>query len=210
MTVPGDGGTRRRNGIWVHRSSTFTADQRTTEAGIPVTTPARTIVDLAARGDRRAVERLFDQAEYLRLFDLPQLERAATAGTRGAALVRTVLRTYAALMALTESELEEQFLRLCDRHGIPRPETQVWIGPDRVDFLWRAQRLVVETDGRRWHAGIHAWDRDARRDVRLPRRGLRVVRVSYVRVVEEPVALADDLESLLGLISAPSAAPRPA
>ena len=62
-----------------------------------------------------------------------------------------MLETYALLTGLTESELEDEFLRLCDGHGIPRPETQVWFGHDRVDFYWREQRLAIETDGRRWH-----------------------------------------------------------
>jgi very-short-patch-repair endonuclease len=208
VTVPGGDGRKRRRGVRIHRSSTLAANQCTVRDGIPVTSIPRTIVDLADLGDRRAVERLLDQAEQLGVFDLPAMAAAAARAGRGAALVRRVLGTYPLLSALTESELEDEFLRLCDRHGIPRPNTQVWIGQDRVDFYWAAQRLVVEVDGWRWHAGPHARDEDHRRDIRLQRAGLRVGRFSYVRVVRDEEAVANDLIELL--TAAPSAAPRPA
>lgn len=209
VTVP-RAGRKQRRGIRVHRSTTLTADQCTVHRGIPLTTVARTLIDLADRFDRRTVERAMEQAEVLRLFDLGNIEACVRAnpGRRGAAVVKRLLDEYRVGLGLTESELEEAFLRLCDRYGIPRPETQVWIGRDRVDFLWREQQLVVEVDGWRWHGSRAANERDHRRDIRLQRLGLRVAHFSYVRIFRDAVGVAEDLKALLS--AAPSAALRPA
>ena len=199
VTVPAGGGRSRRRGIRVHRSITLNADQRTVHDGIPVSAVARTLIDLADSYDRRTAERAVDQAEVLHLFDLASLQRAIAGnpGRRGSAVLRGILDAYAVGAGLTESELEDEFLRLCDRFVIPRPETQVQIGPDRVDFLWREQRLVVEADSWRWHGGRDAWESDRKRDIRLQRLGLRVARFSYLRVFREPQTVAEDLKALL-------------
>jgi very-short-patch-repair endonuclease len=209
VTVPKEGRTGMR-GVRVHSSRTLAPSHCTVRGGIPVTTVARTLIDCADVLDRRAVERMLDQAEALRLFDLAAIRAviAANPGRAGAAVAGRVVAGYDIGAALTESELEDEFLRLCDRHGIPRPETQVRIGQDRVDFVWREQRLVVEVDGWRWHGGRRARDEDHRRDIRLQRVGLRVVRFSYERIFREAGAVASDLIGLLS--AAPSAAPRPA
>jgi len=64
----------------------------------------------------------------------------------------------------------DEFLRLCDRFGIRRPEVQPWIGPDRPDFLWPDFGLVVETDSWRWHGGRTRWEADQRNALRLQQR----------------------------------------
>jgi very-short-patch-repair endonuclease len=208
VTVPGPGGRARRRGIRLHRSVTLTDDQRTIHHGIPVTTIARTLIDLADRYDRRTAERATDQAEVLTLFDLIKIRAAieANPGRRGAAVMRRLLDEYEIGVGLTESELEDEFLRLCARYRIPRPDLQERLGPGRVDFIWRDQRLVVEVDSWRWHGGRNKWESDQRRDIRLQRDGFRVARFSYLRVVREPESVAEDLRALLS--AAPSAALR--
>lgn len=206
VTVPSHAGRRPQSGIRLHRSTTLTPGQCAVHEGIPVTTVARTLVDLADSRDRRTAERATDQAEVLGLFDLTATEQAiaANTGRRGAAAMRRLLEEYRAGAGLTESELEDEFLRLCDRFGIRRPDVQPQIGPDRPDFLWRDQSLVVETDSWRWHGGRDRWEADQRKAIRLQMQGLTVVRVSYRRVFREPTQVAADLR----LIGAASAGPR--
>src|SRR3954469_486883 len=174
VTVPSHGGRRKQTGIRLHRSATLTPDQRAVHEGIPVTTVARTLLDLADSNDRRTAERATDQAEVPGLFDLTAVQQAIAAnpGRKGAAAMRRVLEEYGEGAGLTESELEDEFLRLCDRFGIRRPEVQPQIGPDRPDFLWRDQSLVVETDGWRWHGGRDRWEADQRKTLRLQTQGL--------------------------------------
>ncbi len=207
VTVPSPGGRSRRPGIRLHRSATLTADQCTLRSGIPVTTVARTLVDLADRYDQVTVEGATEQAEVLGLFDLTATEQAISAnhGRRGAGVMRRLLDDYTPGAGMTESDLEDEFLRLCDRFGIRRPEVQVWIGPDRPDFIWPGIGLVVETDSWRWHGGREAWEADQRKALRLQMRGLRVVHFSYRRVFREPADVAADLRALTG---APSGGPR--
>jgi very-short-patch-repair endonuclease len=207
VTVPSYAGRRRRRGIRLHRSATLTDDQRTTRDAIPVTSVARTLIDIADRFDLRTVERATDQAEVLGLLDLVAVERAIAigAGRKGSRVMKPLLDEYTAGAGMTESDLEDEFLRLCDRFGIRRPDVQVWFGPDRADFFWPDVNLVVETDSWRWHGGRAAWEADQRKVLRLEMRGLTIRRVSYRRVLCEPAEVAAELE----LIGAPSEGPRP-
>src|SRR5215213_2563445 len=121
VTVTGAGETRR--GIRVHRSRTLTDEQTTIRWGIPVTAPARTLVDLRRLLPQPQFAAALRQAEFLGL-PVQQLEPD---GTR--------------------SELEARFLALCRRSRFPKPEVNRTVGPYTVDFLWPQRRLVVELDG---------------------------------------------------------------
>ena len=152
ISLPGPS-ARAKRAIEVHRSVTLTAEDRTSVGGIPCTTLARTLVDLGDVVNRRAVERAVEQAEVLRLFDLSEVQRAIErAGPRrGTGLLSSVLKTLKG-PTLTASELEEAFLALSRQTPLPTPEVNAWMTlPDgsaiKVDFLWRNERLAVETDG---------------------------------------------------------------
>lgn len=97
----------------------------------------------------------------------------------------------------TRSELERLFLRLCRLHRVPVPEVNVRVGPFLVDFLWRDRRLVVETDGYRYHRGWHAFEDDRTRDLRLRILGYEVIRLSFRQVVDEPERVAAVLKGAL-------------
>jgi very-short-patch-repair endonuclease len=99
----------------------------------------------------------------------------------------------------TRSDLERDFLRLCRRHRIPRPEVNVKIGPWTVDFLWRGERLAVETDFYDYHRGRVAFQDDRARDLDLRRRGFTVRRFSERQVDEQGADVAADLRDALGL-----------
>src|SRR5918992_2337338 len=145
VTVPGDGGRRRRAGIRIHRSTLEPGDA-TTHRGIPITTPARTLIDLAATLRGRPLEQALDRAEQLRIVDFADLRHriAVRPGRPGSHALQAVLSRYTAGSTVTRSELEERFLALCDDHGLPRPEVNIRIEGFEVDFVWRDARVIVE------------------------------------------------------------------
>lgn len=195
VTVPG----RRRvtiDGVDVHSSRTLTEADITEVDGIPCTSIARTLFDLVSVVPRRAVERALDEAEIRELLDLRKLanvlERNRHTGT--ARSLRRILAEYTA-DAPNEEGVEEDLFALCRAAKIPLPERQVWINPDdgepaiRADFVWREQRLVVETDGGRFHRTRRAFESDRRRDQRLLLAGWRVIRITWRQIHEEPLRI---------------------
>jgi very-short-patch-repair endonuclease len=104
----------------------------------------------------------------------------------------------------TRSDLERDFLWLCRRHRLPRPEVNVRLGPHLVDFLWREQHLVVEADSYLYHRGKAAFQEDRGRDLELKRLGYEVLRLSEKQVDEEPDRVG---EVLIAVLSARAVAP---
>jgi very-short-patch-repair endonuclease len=193
VTVPSSSGRSRRGAMIVHRSPLGTHEV-TRKEGIPVTTPTRTMLDLAAVASRRELERAVDEAAYLRL-DLGGLEPRR--GRRGGAAISRVLAEHRAGTTRTRSELEERVL--CRRADLPAPEVNASVEGFTVDFAWRVQRLIVETDGWQAHGTRAAFERDRRRDADLTTAGWRVLRVTWARVMREPHAVAAQLYSLLAV-----------
>jgi hypothetical protein len=174
VSVPGTGGRGSRRGIRIHRRLSLSPGDVTRHRGIPVTTPARTLSDL-----KRVVS--------------PSHHRHAA---RQAAAIGYALGEGVPLDR-TRSELEFLFLRLCRRWGIPGPEVNVRVGPVTVDFLWRTRRLVVETDGYRYHRGSTAFEEDRSRDLMLRGLGYEVIRLSWRQVGEESAQVAAVLRAAL-------------
>jgi very-short-patch-repair endonuclease len=174
VTIAGDTGRARRQNVRVHRSTTLTPAEMTVWRDIPITTPARTIIDLARTLKGRALEQLVDLADQRGLIDFDHLRQANSAS------LQAVLRTYSP--APTRSELEERFLRLCDDHGLPRPETNTRIEGIEVDFAWRDRRLIVEVDGYAYHRSPASFERDRERDVTLTVAGWCVLRFTWGQI----------------------------
>jgi hypothetical protein len=204
ITVPARS-SRRHPGIKLHRSLTLAHTDTTIVDGIPCTTVARTQLDLAEVVSRRKLERALDQADVLGKFDLGALaDQVARNPTRpGASRLRAVLDEHAVGTTPTWSELEEAFLALTRRAGLPRPEVNSWIvlddgGPAmRVDFKWSAQRVVVETDGHRWHNTRRQRERDVDRDQRLAVAGWRAIRATWRQITRTPEVVAERVAALL-------------
>jgi very-short-patch-repair endonuclease len=190
---------RRVAGLKVHRAPLD--GERVRRNGIVVTTPARTLVDLADVAPRRLRERAIDEADFLRL-DTTGL--APRHGRRGQGVLTSVLAVHTPSSTRTRSELEEMFLALCDRHQIPRPEVNVQVEGYECDFVWREHALIVETDGGAAHGTARARERDRVKDAELVLAGCRVVRVTWMRLFQEPDAVAAQIWQLL------TQAPRPA
>ena len=115
VTVPSTAGRKRRQGIRVHRSPTLRPEDTTTHRGIPITNPARTIIDLARTVTGRPLEHALDLADQRRLIDFKELRRPIPPA------LQAVLSLYRGATP-TRSEMEERFLALCDEHGLPRPD----------------------------------------------------------------------------------------
>jgi very-short-patch-repair endonuclease len=184
VIVRGDGGRARRSGIRVHRSRTLVPAEVTLRRGIPITTPARTIVDL-----RRATSEGWPGAV------LPKELRRATrqANVLGLPIDAEGRRDRA------RSDLEQDFRDLCHRYRLLPPEVNVRVGQYLIDFLWREQRLIVETDSYLYHRGQVAFQEDRDRDLELRRLGYEVVRLSEKQVGEEPDRVAATLKAILDL-----------
>jgi very-short-patch-repair endonuclease len=183
VTLPGDGGRKRRRGIRVHRSITLLPAHVTLRSGIPVTTLARTIADLRQLAARRTVSGGLSPRE---------LRRAV----RQADVLGLPLGHHDQ-SDRTRSDLERDFLRLCRRNGLPAPEVNVRIGRHLVDFLWRNSWLVVETDGYRYHRGRQAFEDDRARDLDLRERGYEVIRLTGRQVADEPRRVAEAVSAAL-------------
>lgn len=180
----------RRQGIRVHRVSMLPRNEVTRHEGIPVTTPSRTLLDLAGAACARDVERAVAQATRSKLADRAELMELVVhySKRRGAPVLRALLEA-GADPAFTRSEAEEHLRRLIDKAQLPSPETNTKVGRDEVDFVWRAQRLVVEVDGFAFHSSRASFEEDRRRDSRLVALGYRVVRITWRQLTGEPEAV---------------------
>lgn len=183
---------KRRPGLVLHEAALGKAEVRK-RAGIPVTAPARTLIDLADVAPRRTLERAIDEAEYLRL-DCTGL--APRRGRAGSGLLMSVLAQHRPGSTRTRTHLEELFITLCDRHQLTRPEVNVYVEGYECDFVWREQRLIVETDGGAAHGTRSAMKRDPLRDADLMVAGWRVWRLTYERVSRDPEWVAEQLTAL--------------
>jgi very-short-patch-repair endonuclease len=198
VTVETRGGRPGRDGIQLHCVRRLDPEDVTERTGIPTTTAARTLVDLAGAVPQRQLEQALEQAYVLRLLAQGALADAlARAPGKRTRALRRLVEQGERPPTLTRSELEERFLALVRRGGLPEPELNVRIGDYEVDFLWRAQRRVVEVDGYAYHSTRRALARDRRKDIDLELAGYKVTRFTSGQVTYEP---GDTLERTRRLI----------
>jgi len=185
VTVINASGRADRRALRIHR---VRLDQHeiTSLHGVRITTPSRTLVDLAASLSARQLERALDEAQILGLVDLDLLTASALRTTRGGRSLAMTLARHQPGTTATRSGLEETFLALCRTARIPQPSVNVKVGRMTVDFLWTAERIVVETDGSRYHGSATRKERDRRRDALLRRWGYQVLRVTDVELEHQP------------------------
>jgi very-short-patch-repair endonuclease len=184
IIVGGNGGKVERPGIRVHRSLLLRSSDVTLRNRIPLTNPRRTIHDLRYATSVRAsgaisARELRKAVRQANVIGLPIGGEDAADRTR--------------------SDLERDFLRLCRRHQLPRPEVNVRIGPYLVDFLWRERRFVVETDSYLYHRGKVSFQDDRSIDLGLMRLGYEVLRLSELQIDEEPAQVVEVLTARLAL-----------
>jgi very-short-patch-repair endonuclease len=184
------GSARSPAGVLVHRTRALTPRDVRIRAGLPVTAPAWTLLDLAGIENDRRLELAFDQALVSGIVRRPEIrEVLARAGGRpGRGRLRELVADDGAT-AITRSEAEERFLELIRKAGLPQPEVNARICGYEVDFLWREQGLVVEIDGYRYHSTRRAFEHDRRKDAILQAAGLITTRITWRQLVREPLAV---------------------
>ena len=188
VTVPR--ATRRRiEGIITHRSRSLTREDVMHHESLPITTPARTLLDLATVLPSAELERAIARAErngLARPNDV--LERARTCAKHPGALTVRRLLENSQSPALTRSEAEARLLDLVRRGRLRRPQVNARLNGYEVDMLWAEERLVVEVDGFAYHSSERAFTNDRRRDAALTAAGFRVVRFTWSDITKQPEA----------------------
>ncbi|MGH7448903.1 MAG: DUF559 domain-containing protein [Longimicrobiales bacterium] len=180
---------RRIEGVRIHRVRDLRADEVTMLDGIPVTTPARTLLDIAETETGRVIEQAYAKALRMGLVT-PETMRDMVARHpthRGAPLWRRLLAELGG-PAFTRSEAEEKLLDITRSARLPRPELNVHVLGHEVDFVWRDARVVAEVDGYAFHAPAHSFAADRRRDAELTAAGYRVLRFTWSDLTEGRLA----------------------
>jgi very-short-patch-repair endonuclease len=190
ITIPGPG-ARAIDGILIHRSLILEPRDRTRHRRVPITTAARTVIDLAAVLDESVVRQAVRRAQGLRRLSLKMLLRTAdrVGPRRGSATLRRIIATGP---APTNTVIEDVVLDLLLSAGFEHPDVNrpLMLAGRRVvpDFRWPRERLVIEADGAAWHDEKIAREDDAERQALLEAHGERVLRLTWAQVSGQPGA----------------------
>jgi very-short-patch-repair endonuclease len=186
----------------VHRVARLDQDEWSMVDGIPVTTPARTLADLAGVVGSRELELAVARAEREGLVSGECLSGMLRRyrNRAGARVLRAVLQRRGG-PALTRSEAEDRFLSLVRTAALPPPETNVRIGSYEIDFLWRSEGIAVEIDGYRHHSSKPRFESDRRKDTWLLAGGIKVIRLSWQQITRDGIATAVQVAQALALAS---------
>jgi len=193
VTVPS--ARRNRPGIRLHRRA-LRDDDVTRRHNIPLTSPVRTLLDLAHGLPRAQLEAAVNEADKLDLINPERLRAALEAreGQRGVAALRELLDRQT--LTLTDTELERRFLPIVRSAGLPAPRTQRSVNGFRVDFFWPELGLVVETDGLRYHRTPAQQARDRLRDQTHAAAGLTPLRFTHAQVAHEAKRVQEVLRNV--------------
>jgi hypothetical protein len=202
VEIQAPGQLRPRAGLSVRRGL-LPADERDEHEGIPVTTPARTLLDLAAVLDEHQLARACERAEALRLGSPTSLQDLVDRYPRrpGTPAIRRLLDAGRIAETDTRSRIERRLLSLLDAENLPRPLVNAPLELPglsiKPDFAWREHRLIVETDGFETHGTRDAFERDRARDRALQLAGYKVIRVTRRQLDSEPDDIAATIRALL-------------
>jgi very-short-patch-repair endonuclease len=185
---------RARPGLLLHRA-VLADDEITTHHGIPVTTPARTLLDLAGVLQRHQLQQAINETEILRL-EGPHHLAARYPTKPGTRALRSL-----APPTHTKRDLEARFTTFLNDRRLPRPQTNVLIEGKDVDAAWPDRKLIIELDSWEYHRTRQAFEDDRRRDRQLAANGWRVIRITW-RDLDDPDALERELRAL-GLAPGP-------
>ncbi|MGZ4183797.1 MAG: DUF559 domain-containing protein [Solirubrobacteraceae bacterium] len=191
ITVVGKETGRRRAGIRVHRTKTLQPRDARRYSAIPITSPARTLLDIAPHTSPRSLEWALDQALTKRLTTNTAIQTVLAAYPNAPAIAR--LRTLTnpdRPTTLTRSHPEEQLLGDLRNAGITTPEVNAKVGNYTADFLWRQEKVILEIDGYHYHHTRTAFERDHQRDTEHQRHDYLVIRIT-------PHQLQHNLQALL-------------
>lgn len=181
-------------GVRVHRTRYLPPTERTVHRGVPVTSPARTLLDLAATGRIGRLETAVGEAQARRLVTRRELDGLAASGRRGATALRAVL---ADTSGYTRQAAERLLKALIVRAELPRPDLNARVGGHDADAVWPLHRLIVEVDGYAAHGRRHAFERDRLIDQQRAAAGWLPLRVTWRQLNAEPEAVVARLAGAL-------------
>jgi predicted transcriptional regulator of viral defense system/very-short-patch-repair endonuclease len=156
--------------------------------GIPVTSVARTMLDLAPSEPTGRLHQMMERAEDHKTFDLRRFDRllARAGGHPGRVKLRNALDTFKPEVAVLRSGLEKRFLRLVLAAGLPRPATNVFVAGYELDAYWEDEAFAVELDAYATHGSPTSFETDREREDDLLLAGIEAIRVTGVRLDREP------------------------
>lgn len=190
---------RKRRGLAIHVTRELHPDDRAMRDRIPVTSVARTLLDLAEVVDARPLQRAYERAERLQLLDIRAvqavIERAH--GRHGAPALRALLAYDPEAAARARSELERAFLDLVREGGLPAPQVNVSVEGHDVDCWWPSANLVVELDSFEFHRDRVAFERDREKIATLRLAGREVLPLTHRQLTERPDWALSALRQLL-------------
>ncbi len=182
--------TARPAGVTVHRTRRLHPSEVRFHERLPVTSPARTIFEIADELPKRAVERAIDDGLERNLVRLSQIRDviARNPGRRASTILRSLLQQRTG-STVSRSDAEERALWLLREANLPQPEMNFPLHGYTADFYWPQYRLVLEVDGYRYHSSKTAFERDRRKDAVFRAAALDVIRVSSDQVFDEAYAV---------------------
>jgi hypothetical protein len=203
VITPNAGGRGLRS-VDVYRYALAPQD-RTVHDGIPITSVARTCLDLASRTSAKRLDRALYRAEELRLFDLRAFDDVVRRGGRraGTGELKAALMRSRPEPQFTRSELERMALRIIRRHRLPIPATNAWRHGFEVDLAWPG--VIVELDGYAFHKSRASFEADRRRIATLAARGYTVLPFTWYQLEDEPGWVARTIAEALALSRSRSA-----
>ncbi|MFZ1995865.1 MAG: hypothetical protein WAU75_17265 [Solirubrobacteraceae bacterium] len=185
----------RNPGVRVHRTRILANQDVRIRAGLPVTSPARTLLDIAPTATDRQLELAFDRGIVERVMKPAHLadvlDRAG--GHRGRKRLRIVLERQLGGPTLTRSDAEELLLALVRKAGLPDPRVNVHVDGFEVDLYWPDARFGIEMDSFRFHSTRTRFERDRRKDNALRRIDIEVMRVTWWQIEGDPYVLVADI-----------------
>jgi very-short-patch-repair endonuclease len=203
--IPPNWSGREIQGIRWHRVRLPEGSEIEIRGGMPCTSPARTIVDMAGCSGWASLRGLVEQAVILRQLDIDEIDRILAQGRRrGAPRLRAILapwRSEDGAMPKLRSRLEARLFPRLVEDGLPRPRCNVRLQIEgrflEIDLLWEEQRLAIETDGEETHGTRAAFQRDRWRDQLLIAAGYRTARVTWEQVRDEPNDVVNRISRML-------------
>jgi very-short-patch-repair endonuclease len=186
---------RQRPGIRAHRAALQPRDVRH-QLGLRVTSPARTLLDIAPRMSEKALTRAVNDLRrqgYLRLHQLADVVSRFPRNP-GSGRLRPFLD---APTGPTRSEFEDAFLAFAERFGLPRPQVNVRIGRYEVDVWFPREQVIVELDGWDFHRSRASFESDRERDAEMLARGLVTIRITWEQLIRHPEQVAERLLQIL-------------
>lgn len=200
VAVPGARG-RKIEGIVAHRPRRLLPRDLTRVDGLPATSVARTLLDLAAVLGPDQLDAAIERAEQLRVLDLGSVEDVLDRhrGHRGRRRLRDALARAHGDTGRSRSELELRARTLLVEAGLPTPSMNPVICGYEVDLAWLRERVIVELDGWEHHRTRRAFERDRRRDAELQAAGYRVARFTWRQLRDEPAWVVRSVAALLGV-----------